>query len=166
MNCDLCGKSGTLYKAEVEGARVNACENCAKHGKIFHEIKQETSKERIREEKKVREILERKETAKRPEVTLLIVKDYSSRIKNARERKGLKQEDFAKKISEKESLLLQMESGHMEPNIELAKKLEHALGIKLIEEYVEDPDEMKKDKIQKSNGPLTLGDVINIKRRK
>ncbi|MGV8169615.1 MAG: multiprotein bridging factor aMBF1 [Candidatus Nanoarchaeia archaeon] len=164
MNCDLCGKSGTLYKAEVEGARVNACENCAKHGKIFHEIRQVTQKEKAKEEKKVREILQRKESAKTPEITLLIVKDYSSRIKNAREKKGLKQEDFAKKISEKESLLHQLESGHMQPSIELAKKLEHALGIKLIEEYREDPDELKGEK-PRANGPLTIGDMINVRKR-
>ncbi|MGV8161834.1 MAG: multiprotein bridging factor aMBF1 [Candidatus Nanoarchaeia archaeon] len=164
MNCDLCGKSGILYKAEVEGARVNACETCAKHGKIFHEIKQETPKEKAREEKRVRELFERREAAKTPTVTELIVKDYAQRIKNAREKKGLKQEDFAKNINEKESLLQQLESGRMEPNMILARKLEHALGIKLVEEYVENPEDSKKDK-PKSNGPMTLGDMINIKRR-
>jgi putative transcription factor len=164
MNCDMCGKTGTLYKAEIEGVRMNVCENCARHGKVFHEIRQENPKEKAKEEKRVREILERKESARKPEVTLLIVKDYSSRIKNARERKGLKQEDFAKKINEKESLLHMLESGHMEPNIELARKLEHALGIRLIEEFVEQPNELKGEK-PKADGPMTLGDVINIKRR-
>ncbi|MFA6073004.1 MAG: multiprotein bridging factor aMBF1 [Candidatus Woesearchaeota archaeon] len=165
MNCDLCGKPGRLFKSEVEGARVNACESCSKHGKVFHEIKQETPKVVAREEKKIREIREKKEGAKEVPIIQLIVKDYASKIKNARERKKLKQEDFAKSISEKESVIHQLESGHMEPNIELAEKLEKALGIKLIEEYKENPDELKKDKLPRSNGPLTIGDMINFKKR-
>ncbi len=165
MNCDLCGKTGTLFKAEIEGVRMNVCETCTRHGKVFHEIKQATPNEKKKEEKKVREMIERHESvAKKPEVIQLIVKDYSMKIKNARERKGLKQEDFAKKINEKESLIHQMESGHMEPNIELARKLEHALGIKLIEEFIDEP-EIGSEKT-KSNGPLTLGDMINVKKRK
>jgi len=164
MNCDLCGKTGTLYKAEIEGVRMNACETCAKHGKIFHEITQETPKQKQKESKRQEQV--EREIAKPVEILQLIVKDYSLKIKNARERKGLKQEDFAKRIKEKESVIHQLESGHMEPNIELARKLEKELGIKLVEEYKEDPDELKKDKMLRANGPLTLGDMINIKKRK
>ena len=162
MNCDLCGKTGTLYKTEIEGVRMNACETCARHGKIFHEIRQELPKQKEKEQK--RQVREDKPSVPAPEVIQLIMKDYSSKIKNAREHKGLKQEDFAKKINEKESVIHQLESGHMKPNLELAQKLEHALGIKIIEEITMEPEEMQGGK-PKGNGPLTLGDMINIKKR-
>jgi putative transcription factor len=158
MVCDLCGKTGTLYKTEIEGSRVNACESCAKYGKVLHEIKTEQTRKQFRDSKeRVQSV------AKTPEVIQLIVKNYGQKIKNARESRNLKQEDFAKLINEKESLLHHLESGKMEPNLELAKKLEKALGIKLIEEMVLEPEEQKQN--IKASGPMTLGDMINIKKR-
>lgn len=164
MNCDICGKSGKLFRVELEGSKIIACEDCARYGKVFHEIKQETPKEIKIKEAREKERGAAGSAPKAPETIQLIVKDYASRIKNAREKKGLKQEDFAKKISEKESLLHQLESGRMEPSIALAEKLEKTLGIKLIEEITLEPEE-KKEGLKPRGGPMTLGDLINIKRR-
>lgn len=158
MICDLCGKSGKMYKAEIEGSRMVVCESCAKYGKVLHEIKPQ-------EAQKKKESSTAREVSKAPETIQMIVKDYSLKIKNAREKKGIKQEDFAKIINEKESLLHQLESGKMEPSIVLAEKLQKALGIKLIEEITLEPDE-KKDGLKPHSGPMTLGDLINIKKRK
>jgi len=161
LNCDLCGKPGRLFKVELEGSRIVACEDCSKYGKVIHEIKEEPSKNKMSAKAKEQGII--RSAPRTPETIQFIVKDYSSKIKNAREKKGLKQEDFAKQINEKESLLHQLESGKMEPNMELAKKLEKVLGIKLIEEITLEPEE-KTDKM-KANGPMTLGDMINLKKR-
>jgi len=155
--CDLCGESGKMYKVEIEGSRVVVCESCAKYGKVLHEIKEKDAPKR-------KEVNETREIQKGPEKIQLIVKDYSSKIKNAREKKEIKQEDFAKMINEKESLLHQLESGKMEPSMALAEKLQKALGIKLIEEIILEPEE-KKDGMKPRSGPMTLGDIINLKKR-
>jgi putative transcription factor len=160
MICDLCGKSGKLYKVELEGSRVIACESCAKYGKVLHEVKEEVSKKKDMKEK---ESAQTRQIQKGPEVIQIIVKDYSTKIKNAREKRQIKQEDFAKLVNIKDSLLLHIESGKMEPNMDLAHKLEKALGIRLIEEITLEP-EVKSEKL-KTNGPMTLGDLINIKKR-
>jgi putative transcription factor len=157
MICDLCGKPGKLYKVELEGSRVVACESCAKYGKVLHEVNTESPKKK--------EIVQERRENKSPEVVQIIVKDYASKIKNAREKQKILQEDFAKRINVKDSLLLHLESGKMEPNIELARKLEKALGIKLVDEMVLEPEE-KKDGLKPHSGPMTLGDLINIKKRK
>jgi putative transcription factor len=161
LNCDLCGKPGQLFKVELEGSKIVACEDCAKYGKILYEVKQEVPKASKSPKSGVHTSVS--SAPKAPETIQLIVKDFPAKIKNAREKKGLKQEDFAKLINEKESLLHHLEAGKMEPNMELAHKLEKALGIKLIEEITLEPEE-KTDKL-KANGPMTLGDLINIKKR-
>jgi putative transcription factor len=90
----------------------------------------------------------------------LIVANYSKIIKSAREKTGLKQEELAKKIAEKESVIHKLESGIMKPDIPLARKLEKFLRITLVES-VEVSDDVE-EKRSSSEG-LTLGDLIRIK---
>jgi putative transcription factor len=160
--CDLCGKSGKMYKVELEGSRVVACETCAKFGKVLFEVKEQTPNAK-RGKTESGQTKTSPQRAQAPETLQLIVKDYSSKIKNAREKQKIKQEDFAKMISEKESVIHHLESGKMQPNLQLASKLEKALGIKLIEEITLEPEEKKDAK--PNSGPMTLGDMINLKKR-
>src|SRR3989338_4977363 len=59
--------------------------------------------------------------------------DYSQLIKEAREKLGLRQDEFGIQISEKVSIVHKIESGHMTPSIQLAKKLQKLLGLRLDE---------------------------------
>ncbi len=153
MQCDLCGsEEEELFRAIVEGTELNVCENCAKYGKVI-------------EKKPVKAIEEKKEYAKRSaepekEIIQVIVPDFAKRVKNKRESLGLKQKDFAKKISEKESLVHNIETGSFKPSIGLAKKLEKFLKIKLIEEYEE---EHKKGYKADADG-FTIGDLVKVKK--
>ena len=81
------------------------------------------------------------------------------KIERKKKLTGLKQKDFAKQISEKESLIHQMEAGHFEPPIELARKLEKALNISLVREF---KDEFKQEASEENEG-MTLGDIIKTK---
>ena len=100
---------------------------------------------------------------KREEPEFRTVSNYSQLIKSARERKGLKQEDFAKFLNEKESVVAKWESGTMKPSIVIARKLENTLGIKLVEEEINDSYEKK---VSKESDVLTLGDFIKVRKRK
>ena len=149
MQCDLCGaKTENLFRAIVEGTELNICKDCAKYGKVI--------------EKKVPIKVEEKKQFAKPaepekEIIQVIVPDFAQRIKNKRESFKLKQKEFAKKISEKESLIHNMETGSFKPSISLARKLEKFLKIKLIEEYEE---EHKQSSETKAEG-FTIGDLIN-----
>jgi len=100
-----------------------------------------------------------------------IVSDYAVRIKSAREKKGLPQKEFAMQLTLKESLLHKMESGHHEPDIALARKLEKLLGIQLVEVIGEGPKPIERAPVKKEHGksvpaknaPLTIGDIIQLK---
>jgi putative transcription factor len=145
--CELCGKEGDLVDAIVEGVIMGVCLNCSNHGNVVA-INQPVV------EKKIKMVEEDKKAG----FIEVIVRDFAQRIKKARERKNLKQENLAKDIAEKESVIHQLESGKLKPNFKLAKKLEIFLNISLVEKVETNP-ELKKD-INFEDSSLTIGDVL------
>jgi putative transcription factor len=161
MQCNMCGKDTELFIATIEGTELEVCKDCAKFGKNVKKIKKKEHSNYNQEPisfKKKRTIEE--------EVMPLILSNYSQLIKNAREKKGLKQEEFAKMVNEKASLIHSFESGKLRPSINVAKKLERFLKIKLIEEIKKDESpSFLNEKDEKTNGNLTIGDLIKIKKK-
>ena len=152
MNCDMCGKETGLLKAIVEGTQLKVCPDCSKFGRVIGRIAEPIS------EKKKKQV-EEKEAG--PEIVEGIISDYPAKVKNARESAGLKQEELAKKLNEKESVIHKIETGHYEPNLALARKLEKFLKIALVESYEIEKEEKAKTS---SEGPLTIGDLIKMKK--
>jgi len=151
MVCDMCGAEGQLFKVNVESAELTVCKNCSKFGKVIGPVKQQV------EEKKHVKKYEQPEA----EFMDIITENYAEKIKNKRESLGLTQKEFAKKINEKESVIHQLESGHSEPSLSLAKKIQKYLKIRLIVEYEEKHDHVKSSKAES----LTIGDFIKVKRK-
>ncbi len=145
MNCDLCGKEGELVRAAIEGTELNVCQRCGRFGKVLG--KQPSVK------------APKVEKPKKSEPLLVINPKFPAMIKQKREELGMKQGELAKAISEKESVIHKLETGTV-PGIELAKKLEGFLRIKLIEEYREDSESVQRGK----GAGLTLGDFIKVKK--
>ena len=90
-----------------------------------------------------------------------VVDDYSSRVRRARERLGYTQRDLARKAKIAESVIRRIELGELVPSIDLARKLEKVLGIKLLEPVVETEEELSKSK--RENLYLTLGDIAEFR---
>ncbi|MGV8171286.1 MAG: helix-turn-helix domain-containing protein [Candidatus Woesearchaeota archaeon] len=162
-SCELCGRNPAVFDCEVEGTMMRVCQDCSRFGKVKGKsnvkiVFQETKKSLPKEQE------------------YLFVQGYGSIVKNARERLGLKQEDFAKKINEHKSLIHQVESEHIKPSIIFAKKLERALHIKIVEEVKSEPvaeeelhpmmpkKDSKENNFRSKSGPLTLGDLMDKKR--
>ena len=145
----MCGSEGKLYKTIIEDAQLNVCHECSKFGKVTAIVEQKDAT--IKESKSNQEL--------QTEVMEIIVEDYAEKIRKKRESLGLKQEEFAKKISEKESLIQKIESGHLEPSLGLAKKIGSFLKIKLTEEHEETHEKQSKTKTDS----FTIGDFIKIK---
>jgi len=155
----MCGTGAEeLFRADVEGAKLNICKKCSKFGKVIERVKTPVFVSAKEAEKKRVEVISRPiET----ETIFVLVQDYSAKVKNAREQLGMKQEDLGKKINERDSLIHKVETGAIEPNIPLARKLEKFLNIKLVEEHQEDKNLVPKSK----KGEVTLGDFARIKKR-
>jgi putative transcription factor len=159
--CDMCSSPDKTYKIEVEGSILNVCEKCASFGKVVGKVKQEMPEKKKKKLEKAAEKLAEEKARKETETIQIITPNYSSIIRKAREKQGLKQEELAKKIAEKESVIHKLESGIITPAIPLARKLEKFLRIKLVETV-----EMgSSDSSEKKSGfdGLTLGDLIKIK---
>ncbi len=145
--CELCGRTVAINECEIEGTVMKVCAECSRFGKI----KGRSNVKIVVQESR------RKETNE-PEYVFL--PGFGSRVKDGREKLGLKPEDFAKKINERESLLHQIEREHIKPNIALARKLEKVLNIKIVEEVKQEDTKQSSNVKRSGNDALTLGDFV------
>ncbi len=148
MQCDMCGKDDKLYLTKIEGTELNVCRNCSRFGVVISKPPREKVKVKPKKPKK-----------EEPEIIETIVENFNTLIKNKREELGLKQEELSAKLAERTSLLQKMESGHFTPSLQMARKIEKSLGIKLIEKIEDKPGPTGK----KASKNLTIGDVIKLK---
>ena len=147
--CELCGKTANLMPALVEDTKFLVCPSCAQHGtKLVEDIppKNPTINKPI----------------KREQQWSIFIEGFNLKVKNAREKLNLTQEDLAKKLNEKLSSIHKLESGHFTPPISLARKLENFLNITLVQEIKED---YKEKKIDFKGLGLTIGDLIKLKKK-
>lgn len=122
MRCEVCGKDfPKLIRAEIEGAELMVCTECAKLGKTldFQRPASQSQKSKVFAPARIEEPPE-------------LIENFGAEVKRARERLGLTREELAKKIFEKESLLVRIENDGFEPEEKIVRKLEKVLGIKLI----------------------------------
>ena len=154
MQCELCGFEEKLYRVKIEGTELKVCRSCALHGVILGAVEEPAAKEKPKP-------AAQKSAAEEP--IEIIVLGFSKKIKNKRESLGLSQKDFAKMISEKESVVHKLESSELTPSIELAKKIEKLLNIRLIEKYAES---MRAASKKAAGEEVTIGDFIRIRKRK
>ena len=144
--CEICGKQvARIFSVSIEGAQMNACENCAK-GKEAVEIVENNRQSPGRQSQRFQ----------KAEDSVEVVAGYGSRIRNARDAMGLPLKVLAERISEKESTLFRVENEKMLPNDKLVKKLEHELNIKLTEISVKEDKKSYSGKQE----PVTLGDFL------
>jgi putative transcription factor len=151
MYCEICGSEERLYKTDIEGVVMNVCLKCGEFGKIIGIVKEE-----VEEKKKNKSV----EVEEEPEIIERIVDDFAEKIKKKRGEMGLDQEKFANKLNQKKSVIHKMENGELTPSIDLAKRLEKILDLKLVEEYKEEKVALNQ-KIDKEE--VTIGDFIKIK---
>ena len=161
MSCDICGEQilGKPMKVIVEGAKVIACRQCAKLGKPYYEPPPPRIGPRILPP-------QRSVQSTRPDPPKTIddfevVDDFSARIRRAREKVGLTQQDLAKRVKEKLSLIQKIEAGKITPNMRLCRELEHSLRIILLAPKAEIP----LPTTSAATPNVTLGDIVKVKRK-
>ncbi len=126
---------------------MKACETCSSYGK------------KVRERKVRTKIRKRNKSKKRPD-EFNLAPEYGKKVRKARENKDLKQEELAKKINEPSSVIKRIENEKMKPSEKLVSKLEGTLGVSLKFESDTEVDIDREDEDE----PLTLGDVVKIKK--
>lgn len=162
MLCEVCGKQTQMLRVvSIEGSELNACPECARFGVERSPKPKRSTAEPVH----VSEALEKREKRAQTRDVLQdmpdeLVTDFGQRIRKARERLAWTPEDLGKKINEKKSVILKLESGQMRPDDALTRKLERFLSIKLKEK----PTQISAPRASGQRG-LTLGDLIKIEKR-
>ncbi|MHC1588483.1 MAG: multiprotein bridging factor aMBF1 [Methermicoccaceae archaeon] len=158
-NCEICGKPirGRAIRVLIEGAELEVCQQCSSLGTEVR--KAPPPREDIHSTKPSPRPVRR---PRRDVFSTLeeIVDDYPERVREARAKKGLSQEELAERISERLSLIKKIERGEFVPEEKMIKKLEHELDIKL----TAPPSTEELEGTPPSEG-TTLGDVVKIKRK-
>jgi uncharacterized protein (TIGR00270 family) len=156
MICELCGKPVTEgFRVRVEGSVVTACGGCAGVGEVVQEVKPAKAV-------KPKPILTQEAKPEfKVEVEYDLVDDYGVRIRAAREKLGWTQDDLGKAVNETHSVIHRIEAGRFEPSTDVARRLEHRLGVKLLvpHEEVEAPQQKQESK------DVTLGDMVVVRKR-
>lgn len=154
--CEMCGYSGTVQEAIVEGAVLFLCDKCLKYGDAI-ELKKTSATvidQRLTFMKRTHSYL-----SESTEETL--VSEYGLRVKKAREKRNLSQDQLAQALAERVSLLQRVESGNMEPPLKLARKLEQYLKIQLVQK--EEKTIVAEKRSSSADTGMTIGDVVKIK---
>jgi putative transcription factor len=156
--CDMCGSpQERLLKTKIEGTELDVCGNCARFGEVIE-------KPRIR----VKDFGGKRPAAapmpRRKEVLQVLKPDYGPKVGKAREKLGLTQEEFARKLNEKWSIMQKIESGQFKPSIDMARKLERILKIDIIDTH-DEAGEVPMAAPKKKDEGFTMGDFIKKKRK-
>lgn len=144
--CEICGKPLLgERKARIDGVVFRVCDGCVKLGDempVIMPVKKKAGAEPFISED-----------------DYVTVPDFGGKLKNARERKGISQEELAARIMEKASVIRRVEH-NFEAGEMIMKKLERFLGIKFYEK-----PESAALKGGKGELALTIGDVAEVRRK-
>lgn len=153
---------GRAFQIMIEGARMSACPSCASLGKpVADKPTPRTFTPRSRPLTPV-SVPRGPRAASLPSAydQLELDDDYSTIIKQARTRANLSQEELARAVKEKLSVIQKIELRKMIPNMKLSRALEHVLRIKLLVPASELPVPLSR---QKPAPEVTLADIAKIK---
>jgi putative transcription factor len=136
--CEICGTriEGKAQYVQIGSSKLRVCKTCARYGSVVAEGAQAHVKTHIplggehaqfaQARKKLYERMDRE-----IEDGMEIGEDYGRRIKEAREKAGLKQAELAQRINEKQSLLRKIEHEEILPSDGVRAKIERVLNITL-----------------------------------
>lgn len=130
--CELCGRElrETGYRVVIDGAELLVCSACARGRRVLSTTRFSVG---------VTASATRKGVGEKPRAKAsfaedyLLVEGYGEIVRKARERMGLTREALAALVGEKESTIRRIEAEQLEPTLELARKLERVLKVRLLE---------------------------------
>lgn len=153
-DCEMCGMgTNKLSDAIIEGTLMKVCKKCGGFGDVI-----DVEPKSIRSEKPIQKVPRQIFVE---DSVLFVIEGAGKIVKDAREKKDLKQSQFAKMIGVKESMIHKIETSMMKPDLSTAKKIERILDVKVVEGY-EDPE--KGVQLNLNDGDLTVGDLIKFKK--
>lgn len=143
----------------IEGAKVVVCHRCAKLGKPYVEpLPRRAGKRPPAGQYSSRSL---RPVFRQDPDEFEVVESFGARIREAREKMGLTQQDLATRVKERLSIIQKTESEKIVPDMRLCRELEHFLRIVLLTPRAEVP---MSTKMTAPSSP-TLGDIARVKAR-
>ena len=160
MNCDVCGRqiTGPAFKVRVEGAKMLVCASCKHLGKPYVEDIQPSIRTGSPRPLRISPAVRKAPELPKDMQELEVAEDYSSIIRHKRMKLNVSQEELAKPVKEKLSVIQKIENGKMAPDTKLCRELQHELKVTLLVPR-------KEAALPKTAAPaeLTVGDIIRVK---
>ncbi len=129
--CEVCGSPlrASPNRVEIDGAVMIVCNNCSRLGKPLGPAFQPQARV-----SPVQHAL--RAMTQRPiqpiEVEFEVDPEYNLKIRQAREKLGLSQEQLGQLLNEKPSVIRMVESKKLKPDLTLTRKFMHQLKINLL----------------------------------
>jgi putative transcription factor len=161
--CEMCGKEyPTLRSVKVEGTVLMVCASCSRFGEgVQPQQRQQEAPTPVVERLVLREKRMQERDIYQSAGEEVIVEDFPLRVRQRRESLGWSQEELAKRLNERKSIIQKVETGTMTPGDKLVKKLEGTLGIRLKEKVASlGVSQVKRGE---SRG-VTLGDLVSFEK--
>jgi putative transcription factor len=136
-----------IYVVSVEGADLRVCSSCAAGKKLIYKEIEETRTPKVGDK-----------TRKSGDAEKELIEGYGKAMHLARDRMQIPLKVLAEMINEKESHLLKVEEEKTRPSVELTKKIEKALNIKLTAQKSEDGH---RGGFGRAEGGATIGDFMS-----
>jgi putative transcription factor len=143
--CEVCGTEivGKAQYVQIGSSKLRVCKTCARYGSAVVEDARAPAQAHAHAQARTtpgighaqlaaqarRKLYEQMD--REIEEGLEIDEDYGRKIREARERAGLKQAELAQKINEKQSLLRKIEHEEILPTDEVRVKIARVLNITL-----------------------------------
>ena len=163
MNCDICGKviAGLAFRVRVEGAKMLVCSSCQHLGKSYQEERPVPTRPYAPSTLRMpRTTHRRAPELPRGMEESEVAEDYSNLVRSHRMKMGLSQEELAKQVKERLSVIQKIEIGKIAPDSRLCRELEHVLRIKLLV-----PRKATPAPKMAAPAEVTLGDIIRVKEK-
>jgi putative transcription factor len=134
--CEICGTEikGEVYHIRIDASELIVCKSCARLGTVIEEGKKgkgvlEPQHANVKPKRKpISKLYTQIDHEIEEEMEIdAVEEDYGRKIKEAREKAGLKQAELAQKINERHSLLRKIENEELMPSEAVRKKIERAL---------------------------------------
>lgn len=164
MECEMCGKQVGTRRYLVDGTVMNLGAECSKYGTAMDKPAAQGSKAAVAQNLERRAQRMTSRDIYKEEVWDL-VEDFGPRIRQARERKGWSHDQLGNRVSARVPQLRQIESGHLRPSDDLAKRMERELGITLMEKVEGGPAPAVTGTKPGGSG-LTIGDLLKDAKKK
>lgn len=149
--CGICG-GVAVGEGVVEGAKLPLCNKCLRFGRKIKVYYDDELSERPQQ------------SMPTPRKELALVDGFSKVISAAREARKLTRKELAEKLFVRENELAAFEEGRLKPVVAVAKKLEFALGVKLLEEESVLESIARESKAPRGSD-FSFGDMVTIKKK-